>query len=155
MNGDSCSEFMKHLSSSMIPVISSAVTTLIVIAAVLAIASVNAAPTQAPPTGNPTFPLTGPAGPIGPQGPQGISGATAVLDCTTQSQSFSGQSVTVSCGSGYVATGGGFYLSDGDNNGLNWNNAWAYPSGSNSWQCGRNIYSGLYSTCTVRCCRIQ
>lgn len=42
----------------------------------LTISSVIAAPTQAPPTGNPTFPLIGADGPEGTQGPAGATGAT-------------------------------------------------------------------------------
>lgn len=134
------------------------ITSLFLVASAIAVSVAFAAPTQAPPNGNPSFPLTGPtgpAGPTGPQGPQGTPGTAATLDCNTQTQNFTGTSITVSCGGGYVATGGGFYLSDGDNNGLNWNNAWAYPSGNTGWQCGRNVYSGLTSSCYVRCCRLQ
>lgn len=118
-----------------------------------------AAPTQAPPNGNPAFPLTGPQGPVGPTGPtgpQGPSGATATFTCATNYNSFTGTSTTVSCPSGYsYATGGGFYLSDGNNNGLNWNDAWARPYGNSAWECGRNIYSGNASYCYVTCCRLQ
>lgn len=46
--------------------------------AVLAVAfysiAVLAAPTQAPPSGNPTFPLQGPAGPAGAKGDTGLTG---------------------------------------------------------------------------------
>lgn len=136
--------------------------TIMVLVVIFTVATAIAAPTQAPPNGNPAFPLTGPAGPTGPQGPQGpqgIPGTAASLDCRMQSQSFSGTQQTVNCGSGYIATGGGFYLSDGNNNGLNWNNAWSNPTQAQnptSWTCGRNVYgAGELSTCYVVCCRLQ
>lgn len=118
-----------------------------------------AAPTQAPPNGNPVFPLTGPQGPAGAQGPQGPAGpsGTSTLNCTqVTSYAWTSQSYTVSCPSGYLATGGGFYLSDGNNNGLNWNDAWARPYNSTTWECGRNVYSmGVANYCYVVCCRAQ
>lgn len=137
----------------------SSTATLITIVILLTVATAIAAPTQAPPNGNPSFPLTGPTGPTGPQGPQGPagpSGAAATLNCATNSASFGGTSTVVSCPSGYtVATGGGFYLSDGNNNGLNWNDAWSRPAGSSTWECGRNVYSGNVSYCYITCCRLQ
>lgn len=147
--------FMK-LSHTTQTIVTSVMTTVLVAASLFAIATVFAAPTQAPPTGNPSFPLTGPVGPIGPVGPQGASGATATLNCVQNSTYFSGTSVSVSCpGSGYTATGGGFYLSDGNNNGLNWNDGWSRPSGSTAWECGRNVYSGNSSYCYITCCKLQ
>lgn len=136
----------------------SLLTTVAFLGSLLAVAIVFAAPTQAPPNGNPSFPLSGPTGPQGPQGPQGPAGTSgsSTLNCVQNSTSFAGTSTVVSCpGSGYIATGGGFYLSDGNNNGLNWNDGWAYPSGSTAWQCGRNVYSGNTSYCYVVCCKVQ
>lgn len=142
---------------SILSVIGGALGSVLIVLALFAMATF-AAPTQAPPGGNPTFPLTGPEGPEGPEGPAGppgSSGASASISCTTVSQTFSEAFTTVTCPSGYKATGGGFYLSDGNNNGLNWNNAWAYPWNDNGWHCGRNVYSGNSSVCYVQCCRLQ
>ncbi len=76
--------------------------------------------------------------------------AAPTLNCSTTSTVFSGLSASVNCSSGSVMTGGGFFLSDGPNNGFNWNDAWARPSG-NGYECGRSIGNGD-STCYVRCC---
>lgn len=65
----------------------SSVSAMAMVAVILTVTAVIAAPTQAPPNGNPAFPLTGPQGPtgptgaIGPQGPTGPSGTWAPNRC--------------------------------------------------------------------------
>ena len=86
-------------------------TTVLVAASLFAIATVFAAPTQAPPAGNPSFPLTGPTGPAGQQGLQGIQGASGVTTCRQQisscySPAYGGCSVSRSATSGWKMTGG-------------------------------------------------
>ncbi len=77
--------------------------------------------------------------------------ASIIPSCTIRSQSFVGESITIDCLSGETVTGGGFDLSDGDNNGMNWNSAASYPSG-NGYYCMRNIGIGSSCTCYAICC---
>lgn len=74
-----------------------------------------------------------------------------VPTCTIRTTMFSGLEAQVACQSDEICTGGGADLSDGSNNGLNWNNAGTYPSG-NGWYCMRDMYSANTSYCYAVCC---
>lgn len=78
--------FIHPMKQSLQVALISSVSTALVLSIAVA-ASVFAAPTQAPPNGNPSFPLqgqpgpTGPAGPAGAQGQQGPAGTWAPGQC--------------------------------------------------------------------------
>ena len=67
------------------------------------------------------------------------------LSCTVR-----GGNPSVSCQSGEVLTGSGWRFGDGNNNGLNWNDASVVPSG-NTVTCSMSAHS-VYN-CYAICCR--
>jgi len=99
---------------------------ILVVAGFFAINYAFAAPSQAPPNGNPTFPLQGPtgntgnqgpAGPPGPPGPQGPPGPTdsgvwcgLCGDGSVNVSPCAGQNVCTGCPSGYSASSTTFFL---------------------------------------------
>ena len=104
-----------------------------------AISYVIAAPTQAPPNGNPSFPLQGPSGstgsqgPQGPQGPAGTFGTCRHRQASCNSAAFAGCSVTANVTSGWTMTGGNCRRTPDVANYLVWNTG--ATSGSISCRC--------------------
>lgn len=118
------------------------------------LSSVTAAPTVAPPNGNPVFPAVGPTGPQGPQGPTGPSGASASLSCVQgfTTHTVNGGTYYANCPAGYVMTGGGLEMNNGSDNekGIIWSQPW----GNTAWRCGGDMVRAG-SVCHVRCCKLQ
>jgi len=79
---------------------------------------------------------------------------TPSLSCEVVEANFGGASFVVACPAETTVTGGGAFLSDGDNHFLNWNDAGSFPSG-NGWRCERNIFSANTSRCYAICCSVD
>lgn len=121
----------------------SALTTAVMGGVILTVATAFAAPMQAPPGGNPTFPLqglSGVPGAAGPTGPQGPSGTTTcrsrVNSCL--SPAFGGCSVGQSATSGWRMTGGTCEAQFTTSYGLM---AWMVGASDNSISCSCHDHS--------------
>ena len=80
--------------------------------------------------------------------------AVPSLSCEVVQANFGGAALVVACPAGTTVTGGGAFLSDGNNNFLNWNDAGSFPSG-NGWRCERSIFSANTSQCFAICCSVE
>jgi len=80
-----------------------------------------------------------------------ITCASIAPTCRTVVQTFSGDDGVASCLSSEKVTGGGFWITDGERNDLNWNTAASYPK-NNGYVCNRSVHDTTNSYCYAICC---